>query len=505
MGAPPSPPAGNELTQEELGALVRGIRRALRRGIARQGATLRDYRAADGGEGSMQAEFRVYGREGEAVRALRPPDREDARRRARDLVLPRLPGVGSALLQPRPWRDPPRPSGVHRPGTRLPSEGGAELAEMTADAPRARFDAGRAGVGLGLTLGLALIAFASGGYFPTEWAWGALVSLVVLAALLVLGTALRPSGLGLASLGGLAGLGAWTWLALLWSDDTSATVLEGQRALLYVSAFAALLAVVRRATVPLVLSATFTAIFLASGYGLLTRLFPERLGVYDPVATYRLAEPLTYWNALGVFAVMGALLALGFATRAQSLAARALSAATLPSSSRPCTSRSAAEPGSPARSASRSRVAVDPRRLQLLAGSVALAVPSALAVLLSSQADALTRTDAPLGRSGRRATTRRVPDPARGRLRAHRRALLARRAQDRAVPAGEARLRGRPRAGGGRVTPCRLHPLRGSRHARPQGLRLVHDDLPRESGEPQHEAALVLRELPSRALERRLA
>jgi formamidopyrimidine-DNA glycosylase len=56
---------GNELTGEELGALVRSIRRALRLGIARQGATLRDYRAADGAEGSMQSEFRVYGREGE--------------------------------------------------------------------------------------------------------------------------------------------------------------------------------------------------------------------------------------------------------------------------------------------------------------------------------------------------------------------------------------------------------------------------------------------------------
>jgi formamidopyrimidine-DNA glycosylase len=59
---------GNELTPEELGALVKGIRRALRLGIARQGATLRDYRAADGAEGSMQSEFRVYGREGEPCR-----------------------------------------------------------------------------------------------------------------------------------------------------------------------------------------------------------------------------------------------------------------------------------------------------------------------------------------------------------------------------------------------------------------------------------------------------
>ena len=267
---------------------------------------------------------------------------------------------------------------------------------MTAAPPRARFDAGRVGVGLGLALGLALIAFASGGYFPTAWAWGALVSLVVIAALLVLGTAVLPSGLGLVSLGALAGFGVWTWLALLWSEDVAATALEGQRTLLYVSAFAALLLVVRRATAALVLSATFTAIFLAAGYGLLTRLFPERLGVYDPVAAYRLEEPLTYWNALGVFAVMGALLGLGFSIRAQSLLARAGSAATLPllfATVYFTFSRGAWVAGAIGFAAA---IALDPRRLQLLAGATALAAPSALAVLLSSHEDALTRTDAPL-------------------------------------------------------------------------------------------------------------
>ena len=54
-----------DLGPKELEALVRGIKRALRRGIARQGATLRDYRNADGAPGEMQTEFRVYGRDGE--------------------------------------------------------------------------------------------------------------------------------------------------------------------------------------------------------------------------------------------------------------------------------------------------------------------------------------------------------------------------------------------------------------------------------------------------------
>ena len=34
-------------------------------GIARQGATLRDYRDPNGAQGRMQEEFRVYGRAGE--------------------------------------------------------------------------------------------------------------------------------------------------------------------------------------------------------------------------------------------------------------------------------------------------------------------------------------------------------------------------------------------------------------------------------------------------------
>jgi formamidopyrimidine-DNA glycosylase len=46
-------------------ALRAGIKEALDVGIARQGATLRDYRAPDGRAGTMQKEFKVYGRSGE--------------------------------------------------------------------------------------------------------------------------------------------------------------------------------------------------------------------------------------------------------------------------------------------------------------------------------------------------------------------------------------------------------------------------------------------------------
>ena len=68
----PLRPAG-ELDARELRALHRGIRRSLEAGIARQGATLRDYAQPNGASGSMQEEFKVYGRGGEPCPRCRTP------------------------------------------------------------------------------------------------------------------------------------------------------------------------------------------------------------------------------------------------------------------------------------------------------------------------------------------------------------------------------------------------------------------------------------------------
>jgi formamidopyrimidine-DNA glycosylase len=54
-----------ELEPKEIQRIHRGARQALEAGIARQGATLRDYATPDGASGAMQHEFKVYGREGE--------------------------------------------------------------------------------------------------------------------------------------------------------------------------------------------------------------------------------------------------------------------------------------------------------------------------------------------------------------------------------------------------------------------------------------------------------
>jgi len=57
--------AAESLDRNELRRLHKAVRAALEAGIARQGSTLRDYALPDGGSGSMQDEFKVYGRGGE--------------------------------------------------------------------------------------------------------------------------------------------------------------------------------------------------------------------------------------------------------------------------------------------------------------------------------------------------------------------------------------------------------------------------------------------------------
>ncbi len=53
------------LDGDELRRLAKGIRESLRAGLARQGASLRDYSTPDGSRGRAQERFRVYGRAGE--------------------------------------------------------------------------------------------------------------------------------------------------------------------------------------------------------------------------------------------------------------------------------------------------------------------------------------------------------------------------------------------------------------------------------------------------------
>ena len=241
-----------------------------------------------------------------------------------------------------------------------------------------------------LTCVLIACGAASGGYFPTSWGWLALgfgwTATVALACRSATGIERRE----LVFLAAFAALTIWIWLSAAWSPVVSQTVLEGLRALVIPFAIAAVILVASRQTVHRLPWAVLAATFTICLYALATRLVPDRLGQVDPSAGYRLAAPIGYWNALGIFAAFGVLLAVGFAARAEGPRDRSLAAASL-------------LVFLPTLYFTFSRgawlalilglvvaVAVDPRRLQLLATIAFVAPVPALGVYVASRSQALT-------------------------------------------------------------------------------------------------------------------
>jgi O-antigen ligase len=235
------------------------------------------------------------------------------------------------------------------------------------------------------------LAASDGGYWPTAWSWTTLVFAWVAVVALLLRDAVRISMLERVFLGAIGGFAAWVGLSLLWTSSTTRSVLELERALAYLAMLFAAVVLVRRGAYRSLLGGAWAAIFVICTYALATRLFPERLGVFDPIASYRLSEPLGYWNALGIFACMGAVLALGFAARADSVAVRCVAAASLlvllPTVYFTFSRASWIALGVGLLSA----ILLDPRRLQLIAAALALAFAPALGVALAFRSEALTR------------------------------------------------------------------------------------------------------------------
>jgi hypothetical protein len=169
---------------------------------------------------------------------------------------------------------------------------------------------------------------AQGAYFPGSWGWLALACAWIACLAAMAGDTMVGGRSGAAFVVGATGLGAWTLASALWSSDVTTTGLEAQRALVVVAAVLALVAG-GRGTGNAMVRGAWGAASLLCGYGLLTRVLPERLGVNDALSGYRLSQPIGYWNALGLLAAMGLLLGLGLAARSRSLALRAASSASL--------------------------------------------------------------------------------------------------------------------------------------------------------------------------------
>ena len=202
----------------------------------------------------------------------------------------------------------------------------------------------------------------------------------------------RPGPRELAFVGGLAALALWALTSIAWSPGATAPVLEGERGLLYVAAAAAALLLLSfREAAPALLGGVVAGAVAVSLYALATRLVPGHVGgAYDPSSGYQLAEPLGYWNALGILAAIAILLAGGLAAHGGHVAIRALAGASLVvllATLYFTFSRGALVAlvvGAVV------QAAVDPRRARLLSTGLLVGAPALAGVLLASRYHALT-------------------------------------------------------------------------------------------------------------------
>lgn len=171
-----------------------------------------------------------------------------------------------------------------------------------------------------------------GGTGRGAWGWAAL-SLAAAAVALVAGSA-RPHRMSLLWLGSLAALTGWTALSAAWSARPSTALVEADRTLLYlgIGTLVAIAGPRARRWVPHALAGAATAICLDT---VLLRVFPWFPGSSALLGYGRLYQPVAYWNALGIVAAMGALIALQIARsdtrpRAFGIAASASLVVTVP-------------------------------------------------------------------------------------------------------------------------------------------------------------------------------
>ncbi len=278
-----------------------------------------------------------------------------------------------------------------------------ELAATTrafaARVPRSRVASTEVLVPVGAGLLVLTVGAKYGGYYPTVWGWTGTV-LAWVAAMVLLLAAPRLSRLEVAALAALTAYVGWVGLSRFWSEAPGHTISEVQRDIIYPLALLVALVLLRRAAVASFVTAVAVAVDLLALYGLVTRLFPERLGTFDSVAAYRLATPFGYWNTLGIVTAMGIVLTFGLAARG-GLVTRVLAAVALVGLAPTLYftfSRGAVVALALGLAA---LVVVDNRRLQLTVAAAAFLSLPALITWQSTHYEALTTTAAPIEAASR--------------------------------------------------------------------------------------------------------
>lgn len=185
-------------------------------------------------------------------------------------------------------------------------------ARGTAALKARRASALAAGAGVALLLaGPPVLAFLTGGYPEGPRAWAGLAAWVLAAAGL-LSTGLPRGGAARLALAALTALALWTLASAAWAPVAADAWEAGRLALLYAGALlAAATLLAAPAAGRWVEPALVAGALVVVAYGLSERLAP---GLVDLAQSYsaqgRLEQPITYWNAMGLLAGLGFVLAV---------------------------------------------------------------------------------------------------------------------------------------------------------------------------------------------------
>jgi O-antigen ligase len=163
----------------------------------------------------------------------------------------------------------------------------------------------------------AYLSFSGGGFFPGTPAVIAVLLLIVLTVHVT--TANAPfAGLSVPLVAAAASLGVfalWTLLSQSWSDAPGRALIEFDRAFLYLLVLVTFGALARTSEgLRWAVRGLVLAALVVCSVGLVTRVAPDVWPIAPNVANGRLSYPLTYWNALGLLAVLGFILALHLTT-----------------------------------------------------------------------------------------------------------------------------------------------------------------------------------------------
>jgi hypothetical protein len=243
--------------------------------------------------------------------------------------------------------------------------------------------------GLATFVALVGTALENGGFFPGAWTTATVGFLWLIVVALLLDVRLELTRAEVAWLGLLAAIAVWTALSISWSLNARESAFEVRRDAVYVSAAGALLLLGTRRSIVHVVSAVWAAVSAVVLYALARYLLAPSLES-DQFQVNLLFRPLGYANALGIFAGLGAVLAVAFTVRAPTRPVRALAAASLA----PLT---AALWLTASRASALAvlvglvvMLALDSRRLDLLGAMIVIAPLAAVLVWLCERADLAT-------------------------------------------------------------------------------------------------------------------